>query len=104
MPTDYPTRLQSLRDELAKAGLDGFFVPMADEYQSEYVPDSARRITFLSGFTGSAGFIIVLKDKAAFFTDGRYTIQATQQVPAEIFEILDSTAKLPSDWLAENVT
>ena len=46
--------------------LDGFFVPMADEYQSEYAPASAQRIAFLSGFTGSAGFIIILCDKAAF--------------------------------------
>src|ERR1700722_8152304 len=99
---DYAPRLKSLRDELAKAGLDGFFVPMADEYQSEYVPDSAQRIAFLCGFTGSAGFIIVLADKAAFFTDGRYTLQAGQQIDKNLFEIHDSAEKLPSEWLAEN--
>src|ERR1700722_8603725 len=102
MTPDYAPRLKSLRDEMAKADLDGFFVPMTDEYQSEYVPPSAQRIEFLSGFTGSAGFIIVLKDKAAFFADGRYTLQAEQQIPAKLFEIHDSSNKLPSDWLAEN--
>jgi Xaa-Pro aminopeptidase len=99
---DPAARLKALRAGMQKAGYDGFFVPMADEYQSEYVPDSARRIEFLTGFTGSAGFIVVLKDKAAFFTDGRYTLQASQQVPAALFEILDTGAKLPSEWLAEN--
>jgi len=102
MTPDYPSRLKSLRDEMAKAGLDGFFVPMTDEYQSEYVPPSAQRIEFLSGFTGSAGFIIVLKDKAAFFTDGRYTLQAEQQLPKNLFEVFDTGAKLPSEWIAEN--
>jgi len=101
---DYKSRLQALRDELAKAKLDGFFVPMADEYQSEYVPDSAQRIAFLSGFTGSAGFIVVTKDKAAFFTDGRYTLQASQQIPAGLFDLLDSGTIAPSEWLATNTS
>jgi Xaa-Pro aminopeptidase len=101
--TDYASRLKSLRDEIAKARLDGFFVPMADEYQSEYVPDSAQRIAFVSGFTGSAGFIVVLKSRAAFFTDGRYTLQASRQLTAGLFDIFDTAEKLPSDWIAENV-
>src|SRR6202046_1002856 len=100
----HSARLKALRDELAKHGQDGFLVPMADEYQSEYVPASARRIEFLSGFTGSAGFIIILKDKAAFFTDGRYTLQAQQQIPPDLFTIFDSAVKAPSDWLAEHTT
>ena len=101
--TDYTSRLAALRAQCAALGYQGFLVPMADEYQSEYVPASARRIEFLSGFTGSSGFIAVLKDKAAFFTDGRYTLQAATQVPAELFTIHDSAAKLPADWLAENL-
>jgi len=101
--SDTAARLSALRAELEKADLNGFFVPMADEYQSEYVPDSAQRIEFLSGFTGSAGFIIALKDKAAFFTDGRYTLQASQQIPADLFTIFDMATKTPSAWLAKNV-
>jgi len=99
---DTSARLKSLREQMAKARLDGFFVPMADEYQSEYVPASAQRIAFLSGFTGSAGFIVVLKDKAAFFTDGRYTLQASKQISSDLFAVFDSGAKTPSEWLAEN--
>ncbi len=75
---------------------------MADEYQSEYVPASAQRIKFLCGFAGSAGFIVVLKEKAAFFTDGRYTLQASQQLDANLFTLFDSSIKTPSEWLVEN--
>ncbi len=103
MSNIYASRLKALRDELAKAGLDGFLVPMGDEYQSEYVPDSAQRIAFLSAFTGSAGFIIVLKEKAAFFTDGRYTLQAGKQIPSILFEIFDGASMSPSEWLTANV-
>src|ERR1700690_2276732 len=99
--TDYDPRLSALRAEIAKHDFAGFLVPMADEYQSEYVPASARRIEFLSGFTGSAGFIAVLKKKAAFFTDGRYTLQAQQQIPLDLFTLQDITVKTPSEWLAE---
>lgn len=94
-------RLEALRGELARRGLDGFLIPMADEYQSEYVPASARRVEFLSGFTGSAGFIVVLRDKAAFFTDGRYTLQARQQVPSRLFVLLDVMDEPPSAWLGK---
>lgn len=97
----YARRLEALRNELVSRKLDGFLVPMADEYQSEYVPASARRVEFLSGFTGSAGFIVVLRDKAAFFTDGRYTLQARQQVPSKLFALQDVMEEPPSAWLGK---
>ena len=100
--SDYASRLTALRGQLYTAGCDGFLVPMADEYQSEYVPASARRVEFLTGFTGSAGFIVVLKDKAGFFTDGRYTLQAQQQVPGDLFRVFDSATQAPDSWLADN--
>lgn len=104
MTSLYSSRLQALRNQLTQSGYDGFFVPMADEFQSEYVPASAQRINFLSGFTGSAGLIIVLKDKAGFFTDGRYVLQANQQVPNDLFEIYDGGQKSPTTWLKESIT
>ena len=97
------SRLSALRNEIIKAGFDGFLVPMDDEYQSEYVPPCAQRVAFLSGFTGSAGTIIVLADKAAFFTDSRYTLQASKQVPADLFAVFDSAEKSPTTWLEENI-
>ncbi len=72
-------RLSDLRATLAKQDLDGFIVPRADEHLGEYVPPSAERLTFLTGFTGSAGLAAVLPDRAAMFTDGRYVLQLAQQ-------------------------
>ncbi len=98
-----PTRLAALRDELKNRGLDGFLVPMADEYQNEYVPTRARRIAWLSGFTGSAGLIVVLADKAAIFVDGRYTLQVGDQVDVQLFEPRHISEAPATDWIAENL-
>jgi Xaa-Pro aminopeptidase len=93
-------KLAALRQEMTQQNLAGFIVPMADEYQNEYVPPSARRIEYLTGFTGSAGVVVVLQDQAAFFTDSRYTLQAAAQVPAALYTLFDSAEKTPRDWLA----
>jgi Xaa-Pro aminopeptidase len=95
-------RLTALRREISRAGLDAFIVPRTDEYQSEYISPSAERVAYLSGFTGSAATLIILKDKAAFFTDGRYTLQAARQVPQEWFSRFDTADKTPTSWLEEN--
>src|SRR5260370_15688337 len=78
-------RLERLRARLASLGVDGFIVPHADEHQSEYLPASAERLAWLTGFTGSAGVAIVLGDKAAILVDRRYTIQARTHVDTEPF-------------------
>ncbi|PZO86760.1 MAG: X-Pro aminopeptidase, partial [Micavibrio aeruginosavorus] len=67
----YKHRLDALRGELEKMGVDGFIVPRADEYQGEYVPASSDRLRFLTGFTGSAGYAVALKNFAGVFSDGR---------------------------------
>ena len=76
----HEARLDSLRKELARRGLDGFVVPISDEHMSEYVGAYAQRLAWLTGFGGSAGTVAVLKDKAAIFVDGRYTLQVRDQV------------------------
>ncbi|MCC2097357.1 MAG: aminopeptidase P family N-terminal domain-containing protein, partial [Hyphomicrobiales bacterium] len=68
------SRTAALRAQMRKQKLSGFVVPRADEHQSEYVPPSAERLAWLTGFTGSAGLAIVLERKAAIFVDGRYTL------------------------------
>ena len=83
---DSGARLAALRAELARRGLDGFLVPLADEHQGEYIPGSARRLAWLTGFSGSAGLAAVLMDKAAIFVDGRYTLQAERQVDGALYE------------------
>jgi Xaa-Pro aminopeptidase len=91
--------LGRLRAELAARGLDGFVVPRADEYLNEYVPESAERLKFLTGFTGSAGAAVVLPDRAAAFTDGRYTLQIEAEVDGEKFERINIIETPPDAWL-----
>ena len=90
------TRLAALRNELAKRGLHGFLVPRADEHLGEYVPASAERLAWLTGFTGSAGLAIVLADRAAVFTDGRYVLQLASQTPGSEWERLHVTENPPA--------
>ncbi|KAB1072094.1 aminopeptidase P family protein [Methylobacterium planeticum] len=95
-----PERAAALRAALREAGLDGFVVPRADEHQSEYVPANAERLAWLTGFTGSAGTAIVLGDRAALFVDGRYTLQAPDQVETGTFAVVPVAATTPEAWLA----
>jgi len=92
-------RLGRLRQALAAQGLDGFIVPRADEHQGEYVPPRGQRLTWLTGFTGSAGLAIVLRDRAALFVDGRYTLQAAAQVDTELFDIHHLIEEPPARWI-----
>jgi Xaa-Pro aminopeptidase len=93
-------KLSAIRSQLQKLGVDGLILPHADEYQSEYLPASAERLAWLTGFTGSAGAAAVLPDRAAAFTDGRYLIQIRNQVDPHLFEIVDITKANPGDWLS----
>src|SRR5690606_17798734 len=81
--------LPLVRARLAEQGLDGFLVPHEDEHQNEYLPAANDRLAWLSGFTGSAGAAVVMKDRAAVFVDGRYTVQVRDQVDQGQFEIRD---------------
>ncbi len=102
-PTKGAERVASLRQELKDRGLVGFVVPRTDEYQNEYVPPSAERLAWLTGFSGSAGLAIIMAERAALFVDGRYTIQARDQVDGEIFEILQVPEAKPFEWLAKHM-
>jgi Xaa-Pro aminopeptidase len=95
-------RLAALRAELARGGLDGFLVPRSDEHQGEYVSKRAERLAWLTAFTGSAGAAVVLKDRAAIFVDGRYTLQVRAQTDTRLFEPRDLMAEGPAVWLGSN--
>lgn len=69
-----------LREKMKQAGLNMYIVPTSDPHCSEYVPDSYKTREFISGFTGSAGTVIVTLDNAGLWTDGRYFIQAAKQL------------------------
>lgn len=91
--------LPLVRARMAEQGLDGLLIPHEDEYQNEYLPEANERLAWVSGFTGSAGAGVVLKDRAAVFTDGRYTVQIHAQVDADQFEILDIVDPGVPAWL-----
>ncbi len=102
MTAEMSDRLARLRQELSARGLSGFIVPRADEHLGEYVPASAERLAWLTGFTGSAGLAAVLPGKAAAFTDGRYVLQLAAQTDAELWERRHITEEPPARWLAAN--
>jgi Xaa-Pro aminopeptidase len=92
-------RLTALRTELQRQTLDGFLIPRSDEHLGEYVPASAERLAFISGFTGSAGLAVVLPDRAALFTDGRYVLQAEQETDPALWERHHLIEDPPHKWL-----
>ena len=98
----HEARLDALRTELEKRGLDGFVIPISDEHMSEYVGSYAQRLHWLTGFGGSTGSAAVLKNKAAMFTDGRYTVQVRDQVDGKLYDYEDVPATSPAKWLAEH--
>lgn len=100
--TDHSERLRALRAQLKSRKLDGFIVPLTDEHMSEYVGLYARRLEWLTGFSGSAGLAAVLMDKAAIFIDGRYTLQVRQQVDAADYAFQSVPAEPVWNWLGAN--
>lgn len=94
-------RLEAVRSAMRAQHLEGFLVPRADEHLGEYVPPSAERLAWLTGFTGSAGLAVVLRDRAAVFTDGRYVLQLAAQTDPALFEFHHLIEQPPPRWLAK---
>jgi Xaa-Pro aminopeptidase len=97
-------RVAALRTELAGRGLTGWIVPHADPHQNEYVPASEQRLSWLTGFTGSAGVALILMERALLFVDGRYTLQAREQVDPALFSIEHVVEMPPDRWIEQNLT
>lgn len=95
-------RISRLRAEMARLELDGFLVPRANEHQGEYVPECAERLRWLTGFTGSAGMALILREAAILFVDGRYTLQVRDQTDPTIFSYENLVETPPSKWLGEH--
>ena len=102
-PEQGPARLSALRAAFEAAGLDGFIVPRADAHQGEYVAPADQRLAWLTGFTGSAGFCIALREMAGVFVDGRYRTQVKEQVDTDAFTPVPWPDIKPGDWLKEHL-
>ena len=95
-------RLAALRAQMQARGLACWLVPRADAHQGEYVATSDERLSWLTGFTGSAGFAAVLADQAGVFIDGRYRVQVRSQIADCYTPVHWPEVKL-SAWLAERL-
>jgi Xaa-Pro aminopeptidase len=102
-PDQGPPRLAALREELARRGVDGCLIPRADAHQGEYVSPRDDRLAWLTGFTGSAGFCVVLPHVAGLFVDGRYRLQVRGQADMAHFTPVDWPEVTPADWLRDQM-
>ena len=91
-------KVKKLKKLLIKEKIDGYIIPKNDEYFGEYIPNHNDRLNYISGFTGSYGFALVLKSKNFLFVDGRYTLQAKNQCE-KLFDIITFPKKMPSEIL-----
>ena len=80
MSNVYANRVKALQELMKRENLSAFVVPTADIHFNEYLPECFAHRAFVSGFTGSAGVLIVLANAAHLFTDGRYWLQAEQEL------------------------
>ena len=98
--------LMLLRQAMARAGVDAYVVPTDDFHGSEYVGDYFKCRAWVSGFTGSAGTLVVTADRAGLWTDGRYFLQAGTQLSGSGIDLMKmgeaGVPKVPQ-WLREHL-
>lgn len=94
-------RIEKLRQILINEGVDGIIVPSVDEFQSEFCPHHAKRLQWLTGFTGSNGIALILQNKLVFFTDSRYVLQTQSEIDSS-FEVHNISQKNIYSWIKEN--
>ncbi len=99
-------RIHKLREIMKRENIDYYIVPSGDFHQSEYVAEHFKSRAYISGFTGSAGTVLIGKEKAILWTDGRYFIQADQQLKDSGIELYKM--RIPGwpsleEWLMDNM-
>lgn len=96
-------QLSKLKSFLKEQKLDFFYIANSDQFFSEYLPESDKRIEFVTGFSGSNAAVVFGQEKSYFFTDGRYLLQAEKQLDLNEFEIVDLGKKSVLSWLSGNL-
>ncbi len=99
-----PERISALRALMEERGYDAYMVPTDDNHQSEYVGEHFKARAFITGFTGSAGTAVITKDAAGLWTDGRYFIQAEQQLSGsgvKLFKMGEPDVPTVEDFIAD---
>ena len=99
-------RIAALRDKMRANGIDAYIVFDSDEHMSEYLPEYYRERSWISGFTGSAGTVVVTQQEAGLWTDGRYYLQAASQLSGSgvtLFRASDAGVISLTDYLFKSV-
>ncbi len=99
-------RLSMLRNYMKQNGMDAYIIPSSDNHQSEYVGDFFKSREFISGFTGSAGTVVVTMDEAGLWTDGRYFIQAESELKGsgiKLFKMGEEGVPTTEEYIFNNV-
>jgi Xaa-Pro aminopeptidase len=99
-------RVKMLRKLMANVGIDAYLVPCTDEHHSEYVPPCWQRLAWISGFTGSAGTVVITPKVAGLWTDGRYHLQAAEQLDDRVYSLFPvgiPDIKEVNDWLSDEL-
>ncbi len=90
-------RVSALQKTLRTQGLDYYYVPATDAHRNEYLPEHAKRREWISGFTGSAGDVVIGLERGLLWTDGRYVLQAEQELDPEIFSLIPQAQGVIAD-------
>lgn len=99
-------RIKALRQEMTKRGIDMYIVPTSDFHESEYVGDYFKARKYITGFTGSAGTAVITMDEAGLWTDGRYFIQAENQLkgtPVTLFKMAEEGVPTVKEYVEQNL-
>ena len=91
-------KINNLRNLFKRNKIDGYIVPKNDEFFGEYIPENKDNLKYISNFSGSYGFALILKKNNYLFVDGRYTLQAKIQ-SGEFFKIITIPKTMPVDLL-----
>ena len=91
-------KIKRLKKTFQDIGLDGYLVPKNDEFFGEYISENKDRLKYISNFSGSYGFALILKNNNYLFVDGRYSLQANNQC-GKYYKIMTIPNKMPNDVL-----
>ena len=100
-------RVSALRKIMEDRNIDAYIIPSADNHQSEYVGEHFKSRQFISGFKGSAGTVVITKEKAGLWTDGRYFIQAEKELSGsgiDLFKMGEEGVPTVNEFVVENIT
>ena len=95
-------KIKLLRDRIKQHQIGAYLIPSNDEYMGEYVPEHLQRLKYATNFSGSNGVLLLSVDQAILFTDGRYLIQARQELDNDVFEVCDLAEISVAQYVIDN--